>query len=52
MVSFAPPLQATENSRLAFEIFHNVKESVVHIGLVGKLDFDLIKIAKRILYFC
>jgi len=35
--------------RLAFEIFHNIKESVVYIWLIGKLNFDLIEITKRIL---
>jgi hypothetical protein len=35
----------TGNLRLAFEIFHNIQESVVHIRLISKLDLDLIKVA-------
>jgi hypothetical protein len=36
--------------RLAFEVLHNIKESIVDIGLVGKLNFDLIKITEGILW--
>lgn len=34
-----------EDSRLALEVFHDIEEAVIYIGLVGKLDFDLIKVA-------
>jgi len=37
--------------RLTLEIFHYIKESVINIGLVGKLYLDLIKVAKGILQF-
>jgi hypothetical protein len=35
--------------RLTLEVVHNIKESVVDIGLVYKTDLDLIKIAECIL---
>jgi len=36
---------------LAFEIFHNIKEAIVYIWLVDKLNFDLVKVAQRILIY-
>lgn len=38
------------HSRLALEVLHNIKEPVVHIGLLRELDFDLIKVAESILF--
>ena len=35
--------------RLTLEIFHYVKEPVVHIGLVNEPNFDLIQIAEGVL---
>jgi hypothetical protein len=40
-----------KNVRLTFEIFHNIKESIVHIWLISKLDLDLVKVAERVLRF-
>lgn len=39
------------NSRLAFEVFHNIQELVVDFGLAMELDLDLIEIAQCILYY-
>lgn len=38
-----------ENSRLAFKIFHNIKESIIYIGLISELNFYLIQVTQRIL---
>lgn len=38
------------HSRLAFEVLHDVEESVIHIGLLRELDFDLVKVAESILF--
>lgn len=38
------------HSRLALEVFHDVEESVIHIGLLRELDFDLVKVAQSILF--
>lgn len=35
--------------RLAFEIFHNVEESVINVRLVVKLHLDLVEIGESIL---
>lgn len=35
---------------LGFELLHNVKEIIVHLGLAAKLQFHLIKIRKCILH--
>lgn len=37
-------------SRLALEIFHNIKESVVHVGLVHELDLDLVQVTECVLF--
>lgn len=37
------------NLRLAFEVFHNVQESIVYVWLIGKLNLDLVEVAERIL---
>lgn len=34
---------------MAFEVFHNVQEAIVDIGLVAKLNLDLVEVAERIL---
>lgn len=36
--------------RLAFEILHDIEESVVYIGLFRKLNFNLVQVAQSILY--
>lgn len=36
-------------SRLALKVLHDVEEPIVHIGLVMKLDFDLIQVGEGIL---
>lgn len=38
------------HSRLAFEVLHDVEESVIHIGLLRELDFHLVKVAEGILF--
>lgn len=38
------------NSRLALEIFHDIEEPIIHIGLIGKLHLDLIKVTESILF--
>lgn len=38
------------HSPLGFELLHNVKEIIVHLGLAAKLQFHLIKIRKCILH--
>ena len=45
-------LRLTEkrHSRLALEIFHDVKETIVDIGLIVELDFDLVKVSQGILH--
>lgn len=35
--------------RLALEVLHNIKEPVIHIGLVVKLHFDLVEVRQGIL---
>jgi len=35
---------------LAFEVLHNIKEAIVYIWLVGKLDLNLIQVAEGILF--
>lgn len=37
------------NLRLALEVLHNIKESVIDVRLLGELDLDLIQIAQGIL---
>jgi hypothetical protein len=37
------------NIRLAFEVFHNIQESVIDVWLVMELDFDLVKVGEGIL---
>jgi hypothetical protein len=37
------------NLRLAFEIFHDVKETIRDIWMINEAEFDLIKIAEGIL---
>lgn len=41
--------RARRNSRLALEIFHDVQESIVHIGLVVELNLDLVQVGEGIL---
>lgn len=43
-------VNGTIHLRLAFEVLHDIKKSIVDIGLVRKLDFDLIKVTKGILW--
>lgn len=38
------------HSRLALEVLHNIKEPVVHIGLLRELDFNLVKVTESILF--
>lgn len=42
--SYVGYIQGLEIIRLAFEIFHNIKKTVVNIWLVCKLNLDLIKV--------
>lgn len=35
--------------RLALEIFHNVKKSIVNIRLIGELNLDLVEVTERVL---
>lgn len=35
--------------RLAFEVFHDVQEFIVHIWLIGKLYLDLVEVTESIL---
>lgn len=44
-----PVLRLKAHSRLAFKILHNVKEPVVNVRLVSKLNFDLIEITQSVL---
>lgn len=45
-----PPLRHEgSNVRLTLEILHYIKESVVNIGLVVELNFDLIEVREGIL---
>lgn len=46
------PLQCGPNGqypRLALEVLHNVKEPIVDVWLLMKLNLDLVEIAQRIL---
>jgi hypothetical protein len=36
--------------RLAFEVFHDIKKSIIHIWLICKLDLDLVKITQCVLH--
>jgi hypothetical protein len=38
-------------SRLAFKVFHDVQEPIVHVRLLVELNLDLVKIAEGILEF-
>lgn len=42
--------RAISNSRLALKVLHNVKESIIDIGLLVELNLDLVQIAKRVLW--
>lgn len=37
------------HSRLALEIFHNVQEPIVYIGLIVELDLNLIQVGEGVL---
>ena len=36
--------------RLALEVLHNVKESIIYIRLVMELDFDLVQVRQGVLW--
>ena len=37
------------NLRLTFEVLHYVEELVIDVGLIGKLNFDLVEVAESVL---
>lgn len=37
------------NLRLTLEVLHNIQKAVINIGLIVKLDLDLVKIGQRVL---
>lgn len=43
-------VKSNSDLRLAFEIFHDVKKSVIDVWLLRELDFDLIQVAQRVLW--
>lgn len=48
-VSLSPYSKQNNDLRLAFEVFHDVQEPVVDIGLVVELDLNLVQICKSVL---
>lgn len=49
LLAVSPVTDQNLHSRLGFEILHNVKKPVVNIGLVVKLNFDLVQVRQGIL---
>lgn len=49
--SVVSPEQRINHIRLAFKVFHNVEEPIVHVWLVVELYLDLVKIRQGILPF-